>query len=128
MKPDEKNCLDRNLPQKDCFVTRNGGISGPAHRAWRRLALQGKVAFHLGDARQIRISRVRVPETQCNDVSTKPDWLFPQDGGGEHVPQNWHPTYVNYLFLALSTATAFSTTDVLPLTPRAKLLMMAEKY
>ena len=66
------------------------------------------------------------PESRRNDVSTKPDWLFPQEGAGEHVPPNWRPTYVDYLFLAFCTATAFSPTDVLPLTSRAKLLMMAE--
>jgi hypothetical protein len=33
---------------------------------------------------------------------------------------------VDYLFLSYSTATAFSTTDVPPMTARAKLLMMLE--
>jgi hypothetical protein len=66
------------------------------------------------------------PESRFNDVSTKPDWLFPQESAGEHVLPNWRPTYVDYLFLAFCTATAFSPTDVLPLTARAKLLMMAE--
>ena len=40
--------------------------------------------------------------------------------------QDWWPTYVDYLFLGFSTATAFSPTDALPLTPCAKLLMMLE--
>jgi hypothetical protein len=34
--------------------------------------------------------------------------------------------FVDYLFLGYCTATAFSPTDALPLTPRAKLLMMLE--
>lgn len=55
-----------------------------------------------------------------------PDWLFPQVGVPELVPPGWRPTFVDYLFLAFSTATAFSTTEVAPLTARAKLLMMAE--
>ena len=42
------------------------------------------------------------------------------------MPPGWRPVYVDYLFLAFWTATAFSPTDALPLTPRAKLLMMAE--
>jgi hypothetical protein len=65
------------------------------------------------------------PESRCV-LSIKPDWLFPQEGAVEHVPPNWRPTYVDYLFLAFCTSTAFSPTDVLPLTSRAKLLMMAE--
>jgi hypothetical protein len=66
------------------------------------------------------------PESRSNDRSTVPDWLFPQEGAVEHVPPNWRPTYVDYLFLAFCTSTAFSPTDVLPLTSRAKLMMMLE--
>jgi hypothetical protein len=42
------------------------------------------------------------------------------------VAPEWWPTFVDYLFLGYSTATAFSTTDVMPLTSRAKILMMLE--
>jgi uncharacterized membrane protein len=66
------------------------------------------------------------PEARANDTSSRPDWLFPQEGAREDVPPDWRPTFVDYLFLAYSTATAFSTTDVMPLTLRAKLLMMLE--
>jgi uncharacterized membrane protein len=66
------------------------------------------------------------PESRANHMSTKFDWLFPQECAPEHVPPDWHPAFVDYLFLAFSTATAFSTTDVLPLTSRAKILMMLE--
>lgn len=66
------------------------------------------------------------PESRANRMSAKFDWLFPQDGAPEHSPPDWHPVFVDYLFLAFSTATAFSTTDVLPLTSRAKMLMMFE--
>ena len=57
---------------------------------------------------------------------TRPDWLFPQDGAHEDVPPDWRPTFVDYLYLSYSTATAFSTTDAVPLTARAKMLMMIE--
>jgi hypothetical protein len=40
--------------------------------------------------------------------------------------QRWMPGYVDYLFLAFGFATALSPADTAPLTPRAKLLMMAE--
>ncbi|WP_376743314.1 hypothetical protein [Ensifer canadensis] len=59
-------------------------------------------------------------------ISRRPDWLFPQSSAPEFASANWRPLYVDYLFLAFNTATAFSPTDVLPLTPRAKLLMMLE--
>jgi len=67
------------------------------------------------------------PEARVNNAGGKPDWLFPQEGArNEDVPQGWRPAFVDYLFLGYSTATAFSTTDVMPLTARAKLLMMLE--
>lgn len=66
------------------------------------------------------------PEYRANQPATLPDWLFPQAGVPNEVMPGWRPTYVDYLFLAFSTATAFSTTDVVPLTARAKLLMMLE--
>jgi hypothetical protein len=67
------------------------------------------------------------PEARINSWGARPDWLFPQGGAeAEIVPAGWNPAYVDYLFLAYSTSTAFSATDTLPLTSRAKLLMMLE--
>ena len=66
------------------------------------------------------------PHARANKLSQKPDWLFPQTGIPEDVPPGWQPAYVDYLFLAYSTATAFSPTDALPLTSRAKMLMMLQ--
>jgi hypothetical protein len=39
---------------------------------------------------------------------------------------DWRPLFLDYLFLGYNTATAFSPTDALPLTRRAKMLMMLE--
>jgi hypothetical protein len=66
-------------------------------------------------------------EGRVNHAGTRPDWLFSQEGApAEDVPPGWRPAFVDYLYLGYSTATAFSTTDAVPLTPRAKLLMMLE--
>jgi len=66
------------------------------------------------------------PEARTANSSPRPDWLFPQEGAREDVPPDWRPTFVDYLFLGFSTATAFSPTDTLPLTSRAKILMMLQ--
>ena len=67
------------------------------------------------------------PDARANNASPRPDWLFPQEGApAEDLPSGWRPAFVDYLFLGFCTAAAFSPTDVLPLTPRAKLLMMLE--
>ena len=58
----------------------------------------------------------------------KADFLFPQmtlDDAvlKKYVPEHWCPHFADYLYMALTNATAFSPTDVLPLTRPAKLLM-----
>jgi hypothetical protein len=65
------------------------------------------------------------PESRANHASSSPDWLFPQESIGDALYHR-HTMYVDYLFLAFWTATAFSPTDAPPLTFRAKLLMMFE--
>ena len=52
------------------------------------------------------------------------DFLFPQQMGG--YVGNWAPHFFDYLYLAFTAATAFSPTDTLPLSRRAKFLMMVE--
>lgn len=47
-------------------------------------------------------------------------------GGRQRQRQHWAPGFVDYVFLAFCFATALSPADTAPLTPRAKLLMMAE--
>ncbi len=52
------------------------------------------------------------------------DFLFPQQVGG--FDGVWIPHYFDYLYVAFTGATAFSPTDTMPLTHRAKFLMMTE--
>jgi hypothetical protein len=56
------------------------------------------------------------------------DFTFPQGDPSDGVPADWQPIFADYLYLAFNTATAFSPTDVLPLTVRAKMLMMTESF
>jgi len=52
------------------------------------------------------------------------DFVFPQEAIGS--AEGWSPEFVDYLFLAFNTGTAFSPTDTMVLSHRAKLLMMAQ--
>jgi uncharacterized membrane protein len=52
-----------------------------------------------------------------------PDFLFPQMSDDRIEPRNWRPKFVDYLYVSLTNATAFSPTDTMPLTPTAKVLM-----
>ena len=56
---------------------------------------------------------------------SRPDFLFAQMTIGE-ASEQWSPGFIDYLFLAFTNATAFSPTDTLPLSGRAKVLMMAQ--
>lgn len=53
------------------------------------------------------------------------DFVFPQLTLDRPDP-SWTPRFVDYLFLAFNTSTAFSPTDTLVLSRRAKWLMMAQ--
>ena len=54
------------------------------------------------------------------------DFLFPQRGGSLPHYESWVPQYTDYLFVAFTTSFAFSPTDTLPLTRRAKMLMLLQ--
>lgn len=52
------------------------------------------------------------------------DFMFPQQVDGD--TNGWAPHFIDYVFLAFNTATAFSPTDTPPLSRSAKVLMMVE--
>jgi hypothetical protein len=54
------------------------------------------------------------------------DFAFPQAALDQARGAPWLPHYVDYLFLAFTASTAFSPTDTLVLSVRAKLLMMTQ--
>jgi uncharacterized membrane protein len=55
-----------------------------------------------------------------------PDFLFPQMSDRDVAPPGWRPTFADYLYLAFTNATAFSPTDVMPLTRWAKMVMLVQ--
>jgi hypothetical protein len=52
-----------------------------------------------------------------------PDFAFSQQLNPELAPVGWRPRYVDYLILGITTSTAFSPTDVMPMSAWAKLTM-----
>lgn len=66
-------------------------------------------------------------ERDCGNNKTRGvDFWFPQQS--QNIPgwKDWLPSYPDYFFLAFSTSTAFSPTDTLVLSWRAKLLMLIQ--
>jgi uncharacterized membrane protein len=52
-----------------------------------------------------------------------PDFLFPQMSDDRIEPIDWRPQFIDYTYVSLTNATAFSPTDTMPLTPMAKSIM-----
>jgi uncharacterized membrane protein len=63
------------------------------------------------------------PAARAHHARRYPDLAFPGHLNPEVVPPNWRPVFVDYLYLGLTNALAFSPTDVMPLTHWAKLTM-----
>src|SRR5262245_17491635 len=59
-------------------------------------------------------------------LSMPVDFAFPQHMNPEVSPHGWRPAFLDYLYLGFTNATAFSPTDVMPLTHRAKFAMVVQ--
>jgi hypothetical protein len=64
------------------------------------------------------------PVARAQGVDPYPDFQFVQMvSPREMVPPHWEPAFADYLYLAFTNATAFSPTDVMPLSRWAKMAM-----
>ncbi len=54
------------------------------------------------------------------------DFAFTQHTSPELAPPGWRPVFLDYLHLGFTNGTAFSPTDVMPLTHRAKYAMLVQ--
>jgi hypothetical protein len=54
------------------------------------------------------------------------DFAFTQHMNHELATRDWRPVFLDYLHLGFTNATAFSPTDVMPLTHRAKYAMVVQ--
>src|SRR6476659_4340190 len=73
--------------------------------------------------------------TLARDRLRPADWRFSQDENQDNVREvaatssvksNWRPAFIDYLYVSLTNSSAFSPTDTMPLTGRAKALMGLE--
>lgn len=55
-----------------------------------------------------------------------PDFQFPQMENPQLAEPGWYPELVDYIYVSFTNSIAFSPTDAMPLTRRAKLLMLFE--
>ena len=55
-----------------------------------------------------------------------PDFMFPQMDDRRLAPPDWEPRFFDYLYVSLTNVMAFSPTDTMPLTHRAKAMMTVQ--
>jgi len=63
------------------------------------------------------------PRVRARRGRRRPDFWFPQDDNDRLTHTGWHPRLEDYTYVALTNGIAFSPTDAMPLTRRAKTLM-----
>ena len=56
----------------------------------------------------------------------RPDFQFPQLENPQLAAPGWYPQLVDYVYVSFTNSLAFSPTDAMPLTRRAKLLMLVQ--
>ena len=66
------------------------------------------------------------PGRRAHVTVAHPDFAFPQHASPHLAPPGWRPVFLDYLHLGFTNATAFSPTDVMPLTHRAKYAMLVQ--
>lgn len=66
------------------------------------------------------------PGARAEARELHPDFYFPQMNDPALGGPEWQPNYFDYLYTSFTNASAFSPTDVLPLTRMAKMLMMVQ--
>jgi hypothetical protein len=66
------------------------------------------------------------PDARASGSPGYPDFDFPAYDDPSKVPPGWQPGFVDYLFIGFTTTTAFGPTEAMPLTTRAKSLVMLQ--
>ena len=63
------------------------------------------------------------PGIRAEALDGPPDFLFPQMSDDTIEPREWRPHYIDYMYVSLTNAMAFSPTDTMPLSAMAKSIM-----
>jgi hypothetical protein len=66
------------------------------------------------------------PGERARIAKYEQDFLFPQHQNETYKHPEWKPTFVDYLYVSATNAMAFSPTDTMPLSRRAKILMLLQ--
>jgi uncharacterized membrane protein len=99
-----------------------GGTAGPLLVTGAAIWLTNVVAFALWYWEFDRGG----PVARALGTNQYPDFQFPQMTAPQMAPPEWEPAFADYLYLAFTNASAFSPTDVMPLSRWAKMAMTVQ--
>lgn len=115
-------------------LTEKGTPGGPLLIAAMQVWLTNVIGFALLFWELDRggpVARRAVPRDKMQPA----DWRFSQDENADTIAEvaassshhsGWTPTFIDYLYVSLTNSSAFSPTDTMPLSARAKVLMGIE--
>lgn len=117
---------------KRAFAIALIGIIGLANISSLGLVVGQLISKSTIDGKQLLLSSVAIYLTNIilfgilyweldGSKANEPDFQFPQFSDPD--TKGWNPTFMDYLYIAVTNATAFSPTDAMPLTHRTKILM-----
>jgi len=66
------------------------------------------------------------PVQRAKGLPDHPDLAFPQQHNPEMAKPGWRPEFLDYLYVAFTTANAFSPTDTMPMAHWAKVAMASQ--
>jgi hypothetical protein len=66
------------------------------------------------------------PVRRLRPDAPPPDFQFPQMENPQLAEPGWYPRLVDYIYVSFTNSIAFSPTDAMPLTRRAKVMMLTE--
>lgn len=111
-------------------TTQGAGLLLGAAQVWLTNVIVFGLAFWELD-RGGPVVRTQVPRAELPPA----DFRFPQDEDDDAIDEvasrsaaksDWAPGYIDYFFVSVTNSSAFSPTDTMPLSHRAKLLMSAQ--
>ena len=113
------NGLSAGFLDYDLVTSKAGDSAGPLLAAAAAIYLTNVIVFGIWYWEYDRGG----PFERAKAARHYPDFLFPQMSSPETAHPDWEPTFVDYLYVSFTNATAFSPTDTMPLSRWAKVLM-----
>jgi hypothetical protein len=79
-----------------------------------------------GPVRRTQLSRQNLPPADFRFAQDEDHDAVREVAARSSVKSGWTPGFVDYLYVSITNSSAFSPTDTMPLSPRAKMLMGTE--